>query len=103
MVLSDKEVHTMGRLETITVELTPDMAEAVDAAVRSGRFDSTGDIVLAALEQWQSGRLIHGYTPEEFDRLIEEGETSGDPIDGPQAMRELETELEAYIGQRDSR
>jgi hypothetical protein len=56
-----------------------------------------------SLEQWQSGRLIHGYTPEEFDRLIEEGETSGDPIDGPQAMRELETELEAYIGQRDSR
>ncbi len=93
----------MGRLETISIELTPELAEAVDAAVRSGRFGSTGDIVLAALEQWQSRQLIHGYTPEEFDRLVEEGESSGDPIDGPQAMRELGSELEAYIAQRGSR
>lgn len=93
----------MGRLETITVELTTDIAEAMDDAVRSGRFGSAGDVVLAALEQWQSGRLIYGYTPEEFDRLIEEGESSGDPIDGPQAMRELKGELEAYIARRGSR
>ncbi|WP_146618505.1 type II toxin-antitoxin system ParD family antitoxin [Rhizobium sp.] len=91
----------MGRLETISIELTPEMADAVDAAVRSGRFGSTADVVLTALDQWHSDRLVHGYTPEELERLIEEGEASGEPIDGPEAMREIRAKFEREFGLKD--
>jgi antitoxin ParD1/3/4 len=90
----------MGNRETISVELTPEMAEAVEAAVKSGQFGSAGDVVLAALDQWQSGQLIYGYTHEEIDRLVEEGLESGEPIDGDEALGQINEAFEREFGQQ---
>jgi antitoxin ParD1/3/4 len=88
----------MGSRETINVELTPEMAEAVDAAVKSGQFGSASDVVLAALDQWQSGQFIYGYTPEEIDRLVEEGFVSGEPVDGEESFKRLRSRFIQEFG-----
>jgi antitoxin ParD1/3/4 len=90
----------MGSREIISVELTPEMSDAVNAAVSSGQFGSAGDVLLAALDQWQSGQLIYGYTPDEIDHLIDEGVESGEPVDGEESFARLRSRFIQEFGDK---
>lgn len=67
----------MGTVEKITVSLTPEMAEMVRDAVKSGEFASTSEVVRDAMREWKERRDLFGYTLEELRALIQEGIDSG--------------------------
>jgi antitoxin ParD1/3/4 len=90
----------MGRMERLSIEIPEEVSEIVEEAVASGEFASASEMVSTAVAEWKSSKLIHGYTREEFLALVEEGEASGDPVDGEEAFRRIEEELEAYIASR---
>jgi antitoxin ParD1/3/4 len=90
----------MGRMERLNIEIPEEVNEIVEEAIASGEFASASEMVSSAVAEWKSSRLIHGYTREELLALVEEGEASGDPIDGEEAFKRIEEELEAYIASR---
>ena len=93
----------MGRMERLSIEIPREVSEIVEEAVASGEFSSASEMVASAVAEWKSSKLIHGYTVEELRALIEEGEASGDPIDGEEAFRQIDEELEKYIANRAAR
>ncbi len=93
----------MGRMERLSVEIPREVSEIVEDAVASGEFASASEMVSSALAEWKSSRLIHGYSRDEFLALVEEGETSGDLINGEEAFKRIEEDLETYIAELSSR
>lgn len=87
----------MGRMERLSIELSREISEIVDAAVASGEFASASEVVTLALTEWNSSRPTHGYTVEELRALVDEAEASGDLIDGDEAFRQIRQELDAHI------
>ena len=85
----------MSGPDRISVELTPEQSAALSAIVEAGAFASVEDIVREALEAWQAKRLVHGYTPEEIGRLWDEGQASGDLIDGDEAYQQIRRDFHA--------
>lgn len=93
----------MGRMERLSVDIPQEVNEIVEEAVASGEFASASEMVSSALAEWKSSRLIHGYTVEELRELVREAEESGEPIDGPEAFRQIEEELLTYIAEKQAR
>jgi antitoxin ParD1/3/4 len=93
----------MARMERLSVDIPHEVNEIVEEAVASGEFASASEMVSSAVAEWKTSRLIHGYTREEFLALVEEGEASGDPIDGEEAFERIGEDLEAYIASLHSR
>ncbi|MDR6818792.1 antitoxin ParD1/3/4 [Neorhizobium sp. 2083] len=91
----------MGKMEKISVELTPELGDMVQGMVESGEFSSVDEVVISALTEWQSKRLIHGFAAEELGMLWDEGLASGEPIDGEEAFRRIASELEQEIARRE--
>lgn len=63
----------MSEIEKVSVALTTELAERVRAAVRSGDYASSSEVIRDALRDWSNRR-------EERDRLrrlVEEGIASG--------------------------
>jgi antitoxin ParD1/3/4 len=67
----------MGTVEKITVSLTPEMAEQIRTAVKSGEFASTSEVIRDAMREWKERRDLFGYTLEELRALAREGIDSG--------------------------
>ena len=93
----------MGRIERLNIDIPGEAKDIVEEAVASGEFASASEMVSSALVAWKSSRLIHGYTREELLALVEEADASGDPIDGEEAFRRIEEELESDIASRHGR
>lgn len=87
----------MARAHPIRIELTEDMSEIVESVLESGDFQSADEVVSAALNAFQVQRLLANFTPDELDALIQEGIDSGEPMDGEEAFRQIEQELERHI------
>jgi antitoxin ParD1/3/4 len=66
----------MGKAETITIALTPALAEFVRGAVENGDYASTGEAVREAVREWKERRDLLGYTVEELRGLAREGLSS---------------------------
>jgi antitoxin ParD1/3/4 len=75
--LSRKGGLIMPNLEKISIALTPELAAAVRAAVASGEYVSSNEVVRAALRDWQLRRALHQKDLEELRRLWKEGTDSG--------------------------
>jgi antitoxin ParD1/3/4 len=88
----------MGRMERLSIEIPEEVNQIVEQAVASGEFASPSEMVASAVARWKSSKLIHGYTVEELRALVEEGEASGDPIDGEEAFRQINEEFEREFG-----
>lgn len=67
----------MSRVEKISIALTPEMAAAVRAAVSSGAYVSSSEVVREALRDWQLRRSLHQKELDELKRLWQEGIDSG--------------------------
>ena len=67
----------MSNVEKMSIALTPEMAAAVRAAVATGEYVSTSEVVREALRDWQLRSSLHQKEREELRRLWQEGLDSG--------------------------
>jgi len=67
----------MGQVDKRSITLKPEIAAAIDGAVKSGEYASDDEAIGDALREWTERRDNHGYTIAELRRLIQEGIDSG--------------------------
>ena len=72
----------MTEYRTLTVTVSAALAEALEAAVESGDYPTTGEIIREALGGWQRQRRLRAEEIAELRRLIQEGLDSGPAIEG---------------------
>jgi antitoxin ParD1/3/4 len=85
----------MGNIDKRSITLSPELANAVDAAVAAGEYASASEVIRDALRLWKERRDLLGYTIEELRALVQEGIDSGPARDGPVAMKRLLAKYEA--------
>jgi antitoxin ParD1/3/4 len=69
----------MGKVEKMTIALTPEMAGYVREVVAEGKYASTSEAIREAVREWQERQDLLGYTVEELRGLVQEGLESGEP------------------------
>ena len=67
----------MGKVEKVSIALTEELAETVRAAVASGDFASSSEVVRAALREWRDRRERARAEVERIRQLWQEGIESG--------------------------
>ena len=73
----------------LSIDLAPDLAEEVSAAVRSGEYGSADEVVRDALRDWTAARALRGYDIAEIRRLWDEGLASGPPVEASDVFDRL--------------
>lgn len=66
----------MGKAEKISVSLNGELLAELQAAVASGNYNSTSEVVREALREWRQKREREA-AMEEIRRLVAEGDASG--------------------------
>ena len=69
----------MVDLEKVSVTLTGEQVAALKAAVESGEYATTSEIVREALRYWQFERELRQKDIERLRQLWDEGKASGPP------------------------
>lgn len=67
----------MQKVEKMSVAVTPEMAGAVRAAVDSGEYASTSEVIREALRLWKSHQAARAREVEALRRAWQEGGESG--------------------------
>lgn len=78
----------MAEIETLCVDLPPELASELRAAVARGEYDSVSQAVREALRDWQD-RREHGLTLGELRLLAQQGADSGDGLEADQVFARL--------------
>jgi antitoxin ParD1/3/4 len=78
----------MSKLERITVTMPEEMAAKMRAAVESGEYATTSEIVREALRDWDAYQERRQIALERLRKLIREGEES-ESLDGEMVLAEL--------------
>jgi antitoxin ParD1/3/4 len=78
----------MSKLERITVTMPEEMAAKMRAAVESGEYATTSEIVREALRDWDAYQERRQVALERLRKLIREGEES-ESLDGETVLAEL--------------
>jgi antitoxin ParD1/3/4 len=86
----------MGKLERITVTMPEEMAAKLRAAVESGEYATTSEIVREALRDWSEEQVRKEAALVKLRALIDEGE-KGPFLDGDKVFAQLEAELQQLI------
>jgi len=79
----------MSKLERITVTMPEEMAAKLRAAVESGEYATTSEVVREALRDWADEQARRQAGLERLRALIAEGE-KGPFLDGEAVLDELE-------------
>ncbi|UVC11446.1 type II toxin-antitoxin system ParD family antitoxin [Rhizobium sp. TH2] len=90
----------MGRMQRLSVDIPQEVNEIVEEAVASGEFASASEMVSAALAEWKTSRLIHGYTVEELRVLVAEADEDEELIDGDVAFERIRERFEKELRER---
>lgn len=72
----------MSNVQKVSVALTPEIIAMLKAAVETGEYTSTSEVVRDALRIWKSRRMARETDVEELRRLWKEGVASGDSAEG---------------------
>lgn len=67
----------MANVEKVSIALTTEMAAAVRAAVSSGEYASSSEVIREALRDWKLKRSLRQQRIEELGPLWDEGLASG--------------------------
>ena len=67
----------MANVEKMSIALTPEMLAVVRAAVESGEYASSSEVMREALREWKRRRALESKDVEELRRLWDEGLASG--------------------------
>ena len=86
----------MSKLERITVTMPEEMAAKMRAAVESGKYATTSEIIREALRDWSDERDRRQAALEHVRGLISEGE-KGPFRDGDEFFDELEARSQVTI------
>lgn len=78
----------MSRLERITVTMPEEMAARLRAAVETGQYATTSEVVREALRDWTEEQARLESKRELLRREIEKG-LEGPFLDGPRVMADL--------------
>ncbi|MFQ8433746.1 type II toxin-antitoxin system ParD family antitoxin [Amaricoccus sp. W119] len=84
----------MGRVEKVSVALTPEMATMMRQMVESGEYASVSEVMREALRDWRLRRIERERAIEELGRLWDDGLASGAPRSGPEAFGQIRERLE---------
>ncbi|HEX3885220.1 MAG TPA: type II toxin-antitoxin system ParD family antitoxin [Stellaceae bacterium] len=94
----------MPDIQKISVALTGEQVEALRAAVNSGAYATTSEVVREAIRDWQLKHALRRDEIELLRQLWDEGEASGSPVPldfdevRKEARRLLELEKKAERG-----
>lgn len=70
----------MERLQKLHLDLPAEIAEVIDNAIEAGEFATASDMVSSVIALWRDQRPDADWSTEDLRRLVEEGESSGDPV-----------------------
>jgi antitoxin ParD1/3/4 len=103
-IFGRKEI-AMSEIERLTVALPREEVESLRAAVESGEYASTGEIVRDALRLWKNYRAVRAQEVARLRKAYEEGLASGSagPLDIERIKREARTRFEASKTKKRSR
>lgn len=87
----------MDNVEKISITLTAEQAKLVRAAVKSGAFATTSEVIRDALRDWQLKRRLEDEQITEYRRLWAEGIASGPSEDGEVVMARILKKLKAKV------
>lgn len=87
----------MSQIERVTIALPAETLESARAAVESGEYASTGEVVRDAMRLWENHRTLHAQEIARLRRAYEEGIASGSagPLDIERIKREARARFEA--------
>jgi antitoxin ParD1/3/4 len=71
------------------LSLTPEMQRFIDDRLKSGMYGSPEEVVAAALALLEQQEAMGDFEPGEMQRLIDEGDRSGDALDAEQVFAEI--------------
>jgi antitoxin ParD1/3/4 len=83
----------MANVEKISVALTPEMALMLKEAVGSGAYASSSELMREALREWRERRAYRAKAGERLGELWDVGIASGEAVDGPTAMAQIQAKL----------
>jgi antitoxin ParD1/3/4 len=72
----------MGAVQKLSISVTEELARAIDAAIESGDYSTTSEVVRDALRAWTRERTDRGAAIRRLRQLWEEGLASGEPVEG---------------------
>lgn len=78
----------MGKLERITVTMPAEMAARLRAAVESGAYATTSEVVREALRDWDEEQERRELALQDLRAQVRAGLDS-EPLDGAKALAEL--------------
>ena len=87
----------MPDVRKVSIALTGEQIEALKAAVESGEYATTSEIVREALRDWQLKRRLRQEDIDRLRKLWDEGKASGPPkpLDFDKLLREARQRLKA--------
>jgi antitoxin ParD1/3/4 len=67
----------MSTVSKISIALTPEMTDLVQAAVASGEYATSSEVIREALREWKLRRSLRQHERAELQQLWAEGIASG--------------------------
>ena len=80
------------------ISLNADAEKLIKSRLKSGRYKTANDVVLAGLALLDQRENAGNFDPGELDRLIAMSEKSGDALDGEAVFAELKDLGRRYKG-----
>ena len=72
----------MGAVQKLSIAVTEAQAREIEAAIASGDYSTTSEVVRDALRAWKRERTDRDAAIRRLRQLWEEGLASGEPVEG---------------------
>lgn len=73
----------------MNLTLAPQTQKQIESHLKSGKYQSAEEVIAAALSLLEQQEQLAEFEPGELDRLLAEGESSGEALDGERVLAEL--------------
>lgn len=83
----------MSTIDKISIAITREQHERIKAAVASGAYATTSEVIRDALRDWEHREELRRLECERIGRLWDEGIASGPSLEGPETIEAIRQEL----------
>ena len=91
----------MSKVEKISIALPVEMITVLKAAVESGEYSTTSEVIRDALRDWKLKRRFESMELEELRRMVREGIDSGPSVDAEAVFARLRARYGAKASGRE--
>jgi putative addiction module CopG family antidote len=84
----------------MTLSLPPHVQRLIEERIRSGKYRTAEDVIAAAVSTLDQQEAFGEFAAGELDALMEDGETSGEALDGERVLAELKELRQRQSGDR---